>query len=142
MEITLDGIVTPTAAQAVAQQPSFPPLSLKENEVLINKSASLCPDCLKVIPMLVFERDGKALLRKRCAEHGFIEDVYWGDAELFRKAKKFEVHGRGLENPNVDKESPVCPQDCGLCSLHETHSGLTNMVITNRCDLNCWYCFF
>ncbi|MBI2583766.1 MAG: radical SAM protein [Candidatus Aenigmarchaeota archaeon] len=92
--------------------------------------------------MFVFEKDGKVLLRKTCKEHGTIEDVYWGDYQLFVKAKRFEVKGRGLENPHNPKEHPVCPRDCGLCSMHETHSGLTNIVITNRCDLTCWYCFF
>ena len=117
-------------------------LTLNENETLMFKSASLCPECLKLIPMLVFERDGKAMLRKVCKEHGMIEDVYWADAKLLEKAKKYEVKGRGLVNPHNEKEHPVCPQDCGLCSIHETHSGLTNLVITNRCDLTCWYCFF
>ncbi|MBI4015109.1 MAG: radical SAM protein [Candidatus Aenigmarchaeota archaeon] len=117
-------------------------LEMKEGETLYYKSASLCPECLKLIPMNVFEKDGKVLLRKACKEHGTIEDVYWGNSELFKKAKTFEVKGRGLENPFITKDNPICPQDCGLCSIHETHSGLTNLVITNRCDLTCWYCFF
>lgn len=29
-----------------------------------------------------------------------------------------------------------------LCSLHENHSALVNIVVTNRCDLSCFYCFF
>ncbi len=117
-------------------------LWLDTNEKLYSKSASLCPHCLKLIPMYVFERDGRMLLRKSCKEHGTVEDVYWGDADMFRAAKEYEVKGRGLENPHNSKEHPVCPRDCGLCSMHETHSGLVNLVITNRCDLTCWYCFF
>ncbi|MCS7143046.1 MAG: radical SAM protein, partial [Aigarchaeota archaeon] len=34
------------------------------------------------------------------------------------------------------------PANCGLCSSHLSHTGLSNLVITNRCDLHCWYCFF
>lgn len=123
-------------------------LALKEGESLLFKSASLCPECFKLIPMLVFDKDNRVLLRKQCREHGITEDVYWADTELFKRAKKYEVKGRGLENPAVTTHldgnagGPICPTDCGLCSIHETHSGLTNLVITNRCDLTCWYCFF
>ena len=114
----------------------------EKTEQLINKSASLCPACLKLIPMFVFKKDEKVMLRKTCAQDGTIEDVYWGDYEMFIKAKRFEVKGRGLDNPHNPEEHPICPRSCGLCTMHETHSGLTNVVITNRCDLTCWYCFF
>ncbi len=124
-------------------------LELQTGEELMFKSASLCPECFSLIPMMVFEKSNKVLLRKLCRDHGLFEDVYWADAQLFRKAKSYEVKGRGLANPNITEHlagdkagGPICPQDCGLCSLHETHSGLTNLVVTNRCDLTCWYCFF
>ncbi len=115
---------------------------LDPDERLFSKSASLCPSCLKLIPMYIFEKDGKMLLRKTCREHGTVEDVYWSDAGMLLEAKKFEVIGKGIENPHNPNLHPVCPLDCGLCSLHETHSGLVNLVVTNRCDLTCWYCFF
>ena len=35
-----------------------------------------------------------------------------------------------------------CPANCGLCSNHLSHTGLSNIIVTNRCDLTCWYCFF
>ena len=35
-----------------------------------------------------------------------------------------------------------CPTHCGLCVKHKSHTGLGNVVLTNRCDLSCWYCFF
>ncbi|MEM1873639.1 MAG: radical SAM protein, partial [Acidilobaceae archaeon] len=38
--------------------------------------------------------------------------------------------------------SELCPFSCGLCSLHENAPALVNIVVTNRCDLSCWYCFF
>lgn len=116
-------------------------------ENIIKKSASVCPECaesddLHLIPMVVYEKDGRALIWKECKTHGVFNDVYWGDAAMYKWASKFEVKGKGLLNPMNPKEHPVCPKDCGLCNLHETHSGLTNVVITNRCDLSCWYCFF
>ena len=29
-----------------------------------------------------------------------------------------------------------------MCERHKTHTGLANVVVTNRCHLSCWYCFF
>ncbi len=29
-----------------------------------------------------------------------------------------------------------------MCERHKSHTGLANVVITNRCHLSCWYCFF
>jgi uncharacterized radical SAM superfamily Fe-S cluster-containing enzyme len=106
------------------------------------KTRSVCPECLKIIDATIFERDGKVWIKKRCGKHGEFEDVYWGDSEMYEKAKRFAYDGRGVSNPNVPKENPVCPRDCGLCSLHKSHTALANLVVTNRCDLSCWYCFF
>jgi uncharacterized radical SAM superfamily Fe-S cluster-containing enzyme len=112
------------------------------NEQLINKTASLCPSCLNLIPMLIFKSEEKVKLRKTCPEHGTIEDIYWGDYGMFVKAKQFEAKGRGVENLHNPEQNPMCPKACGLCSLHETHTCLANITVTNRCDLTCWYCFF
>ena len=34
-----------------------------------------------------------------------------------------------------------CPDDCGLCNLHTSHTGLANVDLTNRCNLTCPVCF-
>ncbi len=104
------------------------------------QTKSLCPECLKVIPARVYEKDGRVMISKRCEEHGVFEDVYWGDVEMFRKAMRFAHDGHGLETPIVKESS--CPFTCGLCTNHRSHTALLNLVLTNRCDLACWYCFF
>ena len=48
--------------------------------------------------------------------------------------------GRGVTNPTV-VDAKRCPQDCGLCSMHTSHSGLANLDLTNRCNLTCPVCF-
>ena len=108
----------------------------------LQKTESLCPECLRILPAEIFERDDKVWIRRSCPDHGTIEEVYWGSFEMYEKARKFAYDGRGIENPYVLKDNPVCPKDCGLCKIHMSHSALTNIVVTNRCDLNCWYCFF
>jgi len=108
----------------------------------LSKIDSLCPDCLKIIPATIYEDGGKVWLRKRCDEHGEMVDLYSGSYDFYKRAERYAHDGKGVLNPQVEKESPVCPVDCGLCRLHLSHSALANIVLTNRCDLSCWYCFF
>jgi hypothetical protein len=118
----------------------------KENErkpiELPATTTSVCPECLDIIPALIFEEDGKIWIKKTCNKDGEFRELYWGSAESYKRASTFAYDGRGVENPNVVKEAPVCPKDCGLCNIHKSHTALANLVVTNRCDLSCWYCFF
>ena len=104
------------------------------------KTKSLCPECLKILEAEVYEEDGKVKIRKVCDEHGEFVDIYWGDAELFKRASHFATDGHGIATPIT--ENTTCPFSCGLCNNHKSHTALLNIVLTNRCDLACWYCFF
>ncbi|MBM3304010.1 MAG: radical SAM protein, partial [Candidatus Aenigmarchaeota archaeon] len=99
-------------------------------------------ECLKTLPADILERDNKVWIRKRCPKHGEVEDLYWGDAALYKRAGRFAHDGRGVTNPSVTKTAVMCPQDCGLCRLHKSHTALANVAVTTRCDRNCFYCFF
>ncbi len=112
-----------------------------ENQKLIHETTSICPECLKVLKARIYEENGKVMISKTCPEHGEFTDVYWSDASLYYKAKRWERSKRDLKvfNTKIDEG---CPFDCGLCEAHESHTGLANIVVTNRCDLSCWYCFF
>ncbi|MEM5798276.1 MAG: radical SAM protein [Candidatus Aenigmatarchaeota archaeon] len=109
---------------------------------ILKITSSICPECNKILKATVFEKGGKVWITKKCPEHGKFDDLYWGSYKLYKKAKRFAHDGKGIWNPNVNKEKPICPVDCGLCKLHKSHTALANLVVTNRCDLNCWYCFF
>lgn len=104
------------------------------------KTPSLCPECLKKVTAEVYEEDGKIMMKKTCKEHGEFKDVYWGDAEMFKRAASFAHDGPGISIPHVDGTD--CPFSCGLCKHHKSQTALLNIVLTNRCDLACWYCFF
>jgi len=108
----------------------------------IKDTQSLCPECLKIIPAEIFERDNKVWIRKKCSQHGEFEDIYWGDYQMYLKAESFAHDGKGIWNPNIKIENPLCPTACGLCKMHKSHTALGNIVVTNRCDLQCFYCFF
>ena len=109
---------------------------------VIKTTGSVCPECQNIIPATIFEKDGKVYIEKECKEHGRFEDLYYGSYELYKKAEKFADDGKGIDNPAVDKENPICPNDCGLCNMHKSHTALANIAVTNRCDSNCWYCFY
>jgi len=108
----------------------------------IGKTTSVCPECLKILPATLYEADGKVWMKKVCPEHGEFQELYLGSSEWYQRAQRYALDGKGVENPQVTKENPLCPQDCGLCRLHLGHTALANIAVTNRCDLACWYCFF
>ncbi|MBU3904652.1 MAG: radical SAM protein [Nanoarchaeota archaeon] len=107
----------------------------------LSKTTSLCPDCLKILDATIFEEDNKVFIKKTCPEHGEVVEVYWENAEMYKKASKWAADGRGIDNPNIELKNE-CPKNCGLCEMHKSHTALGNIVVTNRCDLACWYCFF
>ncbi|MDH5405046.1 MAG: radical SAM protein [Candidatus Aminicenantes bacterium] len=103
--------------------------------------SSLCPECCKVIEGRLFEENGKVMLEKECPVHGRFRDIYWSDVNLYLKAERWTFgEGHGLTNPKVTKATK-CPQQCGMCNLHTSHTALGNVDLTNRCDLTCPVCF-
>ncbi|MEM2347969.1 MAG: radical SAM protein, partial [Sulfolobales archaeon] len=117
----------------------LPPL--KDGERLIRYTQSICPYCYALLPAIIIERGGKVFIRKVCPEHGEVEELYSGDVEFFKKLERWYVEGRGPRHVYTDLSAP-CPYSCGLCPIHKSHTALANMVLTNRCDLDCYYCFF
>ncbi|NOZ82475.1 MAG: radical SAM protein [Euryarchaeota archaeon] len=109
-------------------------------ERLLENTSSLCPECLRVLRAEVFERGGKVYIRKRCSEHGEFEDLYWSSYELYERARRYAHDGKRFENPRTKLE--LCPFSCGPCEAHLSHTALANLVVTNRCNLSCWYCFY
>lgn len=112
---------------------------LKPGEKLVRKTLSLCPECYRLLPATIFERENKIWIKRICPEHGEIEEIYWGDAKLFYKASKYETVAKPIKITQVQAQTP-CPFTCGLCPYHMTYTALANVVLTNRCDLSCWFC--
>ena len=102
---------------------------------------SICPECLKVIDARLFEENGAVYMEKTCSEHGHYRDKIYSDVRLYLKMEHWEFgDNRGLENPAITNATR-CPDDCGLCSLHTSHTVLSNVDLTNRCNLTCPVCF-
>ncbi len=91
----------------------------------------------EIINAAYVEKDGKVYLAK---ENGTIERIgtkeYW---EKIMKHKPTEQHVAEI-NTNIKHTKEL--MSCGLCNQHKNSTALLNIVVTNRCDLRCWYCFF
>lgn len=107
---------------------------------------SICPDHLlendevHVIDATLYEEDGKVMYKKTCETHGEFIDIYWGDAEMFKKASNWWYKSVGLDNPRTETVKG-CPEDCGQCPEHKSHTALALLDVTNRCNLRCPICF-
>ena len=116
--------------------------AIKYGKHFIRQTQSICPECNMILPATVFERDSKVFMSKVCPDHGETEELYFGSYKLYKKFSSYWTEGKGTHAPNVPIDKCACPTNCGLCSNHLSHTGLSNIIITNRCDLTCWYCFF
>ena len=54
----------------------------------IHNTVSLCNECYRHIPGVVFERDDKIWLSKKCPEHGVMEEVVEIDTEYYYNLAK------------------------------------------------------
>lgn len=102
---------------------------------------SLCPECTKVIKARKFEEDGKVWMEKTCKEHGYFKELISPDADIYMDMFTFRFgDGQGVSNPIVP-DGKRCPEDCGICNMHHSHTALANVDLTNRCDMTCPVCF-
>jgi uncharacterized radical SAM superfamily Fe-S cluster-containing enzyme len=107
----------------------------------LEKIISVCPACyqegkIQKIDAQVVEDDGKIYITKTCEKHGSFKDIYFSDADLYKKWMKYKVTGDGA--PDVKTKLFDYPE---LYKEHLSQSVLTNLLITNRCNLRCSYCF-
>ncbi len=104
-------------------------------------TGSLCPECERILRARIFEDGGRVVMQKSCPEHGEFRDILSSDVRLYLKMEQWTFgDNRGLSNPEVPAASR-CPDDCGLCDMHTSHTGLANIDLTNRCNLTCPVCF-
>jgi len=108
---------------------------------LPKETRSLCPECRALVPATILEEDGRVVMIKTCKDHGNVKDLVYSDVKLYLKMEEYDFgDNRGIMNPKV-VDARVCPDDCGLCNIHTSHTGLANIDLTNRCNLTCPICF-
>ncbi|HYG67253.1 MAG TPA: radical SAM protein, partial [Anaeromyxobacteraceae bacterium] len=102
---------------------------------------TLCPECARTVIGRVFDWRGSVWMEKTCPEHGWVRDRICTNTALFLKLQQWSFRdGTGLENPQADAAGG-CPASCGLCGMHQSHTMLGQIDLTNRCNLSCPVCF-
>ncbi len=59
---------------------------------------------------------------------------YWNRMKMFKTDKQVQL------STTIEHKKDLL--SCGLCGQHKNSTALLNIVLTNRCNLRCWYCFF
>jgi len=102
---------------------------------------SLCPECLAVIDAEIDECDDMVFMDKNCPVHGFFRELISTDIKFYNLTISRDLsRQRHVANP-LKGEQPICPNGCGICSKHLSPSVMINIDLTNRCNLNCPFCF-
>ncbi len=109
---------------------------------VLERTKTVCPECKLIVDGTIYKDEENVMIRKYCPDHGWAMEKYWEDYDMYMRMKNYNYFGRGFDNPNYINKGENCPFDCGICERHKSHTGLANVVITNRCHLSCWYCFF
>lgn len=135
--------------QIAAEQPVDPlyapyyrTMQETESMPVLERTKTVCPECKLIVDGTIYKDNENVMIRKFCPEHGWTVEKYWEDYDMYIKMKNYNYYGRGFDNPNYVNKGENCPFDCGICERHKSHTGLANVVVTNRCHLSCWYCFF
>jgi uncharacterized radical SAM superfamily Fe-S cluster-containing enzyme len=157
------GAVVPDAATARSLVADLPP----DDARALRLTASVCPGCVAdaahdrmTVAAVTYEHEGEVRLTKECPDHGRTTAVCWTDAAMFRRARAWDERtrsdalGTDRTGPEATGETDGCcgvepgpePEpsaDDACCStVPGATPGIGNLVVTNRCDRSCHYCFF
>ncbi|MDR3542183.1 MAG: radical SAM protein [Desulfosporosinus sp.] len=109
------------------------------DESMISTTESLCPECLQKIPAQRVVQSEKVYLVKQCPEHGEYRTLLW------RGTPQWDSWVRPtIPTPPQECFTQVekgCPFDCGLCADHYKTTCTALLEVTQRCNLNCRFCF-
>lgn len=104
---------------------------------------SLCPECNKVVRARKFAEGKNVYMEKECAEHGYFREMLSTDVDFYMGLFTCRFgDNRGLTNPmTMAEQGRECPENCGICNMHHSHTCMSNIDLTNRCDMTCPVCF-
>jgi len=105
----------------------------------IETTASLCPECLALIPARLVPHGDEVFLEKRCPDHGAFQTPVWRGEPAFESWRC----PRRTE-PTGQPRAPAgrgCPFACGLCPDHRQRTCTLILEVTRRCNLDCPVCY-
>lgn len=106
---------------------------------VISKTESLCPICLRKIEARKIEEGNETYLQKECDTHGNFKTIIWRGSPKIDSWVRNKIHSHP-KMPFTEVEKG-CPFDCGLCEEHRQHTCTALIEVTDRCNLNCSFCF-
>lgn len=112
---------------------------LLRDYTFLGTTRSLCPRCRRLVEAKIIVRDGRVYFRKKCPEHGTIDDFVCSDVTYYDR-HEFAQPAR-LPRSFGTRPDRGCPYDCGLCTEHEQHTCIGLIEITSSCNLKCPMCF-
>ncbi len=106
-------------------------------------TTSLCPECKAIIRARKYAEDGCVYMEKECAEHGYFRERLSRDTNFYLQMFTNRYgDNRGFSNPLARTDAKAeCPSNCGICNMHHSHTCMSNVDLTNRCDMRCPVCF-
>ena len=111
------------------------------------KTKSICPECMDKLDAVIVEEDGEIWMKKSCPEHGDFKDKLSSDPKYYKWTHysnnewSFEKDGE-TNPPDIKGKDPRgCPYNCGLCEEHISTCQLALIDLTNRCNMNCNFCY-
>ncbi len=106
----------------------------------LGTTRSLCPQCRRLVDAKIIVRDGRVYFRKRCPEHGLIEDFVCSDVAYLRSPRIRPAGAVAAAILWQSIPSKGCPYDCGLCPEHEQHTCIALIEVTSSCNLRSARC--
>lgn len=109
---------------------------------VLEETESICPECFRKeskinkIDAQIVKDDNKIWITKECGKHGKFKSRLFSDPEIYERWQQYQITGEGPEE--VD---PLPLSGNKLYQKHLSQSVLTNLYVTNRCNLRCSYCF-
>lgn len=106
-------------------------------------TSSLCPECGKILRARKFAEGKNVFMEKECEEHGYFRELLSPDVDFYMQLFTFRFgDNRGFTNPlKIAEGGRECPENCGICNMHHSHTCMSNIDLTNRCDMTCPVCF-